>query len=391
MQQTVPSIAKRQLRIVAVLLAVALASGCQDDCATSNWTIVFNSSDDAANPLGPVASKEAEQQRLFNAIGRGVIAPAYAQLQACAQQLETVVQSHCTTPVPDQSALESAWRSAMRAWQRVQHIRVGPIEDDNRDFRMQFYPDSNEAVERGVDTALDGSDPLTQATIANKSVGVQGLPALEYLLFSIGGLDDAEAGPRRCELAGAVAANISVLSAEISAPWQEGGAFIEDFANARGDFLEADDVLVAILESLGFQSEFIADRKLKPALPAYRNVQGLESHYAEHTAANIAANLAAFRRLFDSSVADAYRLRDYLERAHDAEAVTALIAKELEAAEAALLAIGEGGRTLEQVVEDESSRDVEALYDAFQNLADLAVEAAVAAEVELGFNFQDGD
>ena len=335
MQPIKPSIAKRPLRIAAVLLTVAFASGCQDDCATSSWTIVFNPSGSAANPLGPIGSKAEEQQRLFNAIGRGVIAPAYAQLRACAQQLETVVQSHCAAPVADQSALESAWRSAMRAWQRVQHIRVGPIEDDNRDFRMQFYPDSNEAVERGVDNALEGSDPLTQATIANKSVGVQGLPALEYLLFSIGGLDDAEAGPRRCELAGAVAGNLRVMSAEISEPWQEGGAFIEDFANARGVFLEADDVLVAILESLGFQSEFIADRKLKPALPAYRNVQGLESHYAEHTAANIAANLAGFRRLFDSDVADAYRLRDYLERAHDAEAVTALIAKELETAEAA--------------------------------------------------------
>ena len=191
--------------------------------------------------------------------------------------------------------------------------------------------------------------------------------------------------------AGAVAGNLRVMSAEISEPWQEGGAFIEDFANARGVFLEADDVLVAILESLGFQSEFIADRKLKPALPAYRNVQGLESHYAEHTAANIAANLAGFRRLFDSDVADAYRLRDYLERAHEAEAVTALIAKELETAEAALLTIVEDGKSLEEVVRDEGSRDVEALYDAFQKLSDLTVEAAVAAGVELGFNFQDGD
>ena len=378
-------------RAFLVLLAVAAAGGCQDDCATSSWTLVFSPPGDAANPLGPVGSQEAEQQRLFNAIGRGVVAPAYAQLRSCAQQLETVVQTHCQDPVADQSALESAWRNAMRAWQRVQHIAVGPIEDDNRRFRMQFYPDSNEAVERGVDNALAGTDPLTQATIANKSVGVQGLPALEYLLFSIGGLDDDAAGPRRCELAGAVAANIRVMATEISAPWQEGGAFIEDFANARGDFLEANDVLVAILESLGIQSEFIADRKLKQALPTYRNAQGLESPYAEHSAANIAANLAAFRRLFDADVADAYRLRDYLERAHDAEAVTALIATELQAAEAALLAIAAGGSTLEEVVRDEGSRDVEALYDAFQKLADLTVEAAVAAGVELGFNFQDGD
>lgn len=391
MQRTKPTTSTRQLRIIALLLTAAAASGCQDDCTLVIWTTVSATSGDAANPLGPVGSKEAEQRRLFDAIGRDVIAPAYAQMRACAQQLETTVQAHCAAPTADQSALESTWRGLMRAWQRVQHIAVGPIEDANRRFRMQFYPDNNDAVERGVDNALKGSEPLTQAAIANQSVGVQGLPALEYLLFSIGGLNDAVAGPRRCELAGAIATNVKVLSAEVSGPWQDGGAFIDDFTNARGDFIEADDVLVAILESLGIQSEFIADRKLKPALPSYRNVPGLESPYAEHSAANIAANLAAFRRLFDASAAEAYRLRDYLERAHEAEAVTALIAEQLQAAEAALLAIGEDGRSLEQVVNDQASPDVEALYDAFQKLADLTVEAAVAAGVELGFNFQDGD
>ncbi len=384
----------RRIRAAALFLAAIVVSGCGDDCKGGGWTIlagpVAEPAYDPANPLGPVGAKEAEQRRLFAAIGREVIAPAYADLESCAGELEAAVEEYCAAPTADQSLIENAWRGAMRAWQLVAHLAVGPIEEANRRFRMQFYPGRG-AVERNVDGVLADSDPLTPEAIANKPVGAQGLPALEYLLFSIGGLDDENAGPRRCELAGAVASNIRVLAEEISEPWQDGGAFIDDFVNARGDFITGDDVLVAILESLGIQSEFIADRKLQPALPANRNVQALESHYAENTAANVDANLDAFWRLFDSLAPDAYRLHDYLERAHDAGEITALIADELDRAQQALNVIEDSGYSLETIVRDHESRDVEPLYDAFQELADLTVEAAVAAGVELGFNFQDGD
>ena len=383
-----------QLRAILLLLAVLAVSGCRDDCKEGGWSVTNGpaaaTAFDPENPLGTVGSKEAEQRRLYDALGREVFAPAYADLASCAEQLETAVKEYCAAPTADQSPLENAWRGAMRAWQLVQHLMVGPIEGANRRFRMQFYP-ARGAIERNVDDVLAASDPITKETIATKPVGAQGLPALEYLLFFIGGLDDADAGPRRCELAEAIAANVRVLASEVSAPWQEGGAFIDDFANARGDFITGDDVLVAILESLGIQSEFIADRKLKPALPSARNVQGLESHYADNSAANIDANLDAFWRMFDAFPPDAYRLRDYLERAHEAGEITRLIALELDRAQQALGVIEGSGYSLEEIVEDHQSRDVEPLYDSFQELADLTVEAAVAAGVELGFNFFDGD
>ena len=388
------AVSERCIRGALLTLAVIFVSACGDDCKGRGWTIVTGPAAepvyDPANPLGPVGSKEDEQQKLFAAIGRDVIAPAYADLQSCAEELETAVEEYCAAPTADQSALENAWRGAMRAWQLVQHIAVGPIEEANRRFRMQFYPGRG-AVERNVDDVLAGSDPLTGESIANKPVGAQGLPALEYLFFSIGGLDDGQAGPRRCELAGAIAANVHALATEISDPWQDSGAFIDDFVHAQGDFDTGDDVLVAILEALGTQSEFIADRKLSPALPANRNVEALESRYAQNTAANVDANLDAFWRLFDSLAPDAYRLRDYLERAHDAGEVTALIADELDRAQQALNVIEDSGHSLEEIVEDHESRDVEPLYDSFQELSDLTIEAAVAAGVELGFNFQDGD
>lgn len=388
-----PTNLRRRLRAIFLLLALVVMAGCRDDCK-DGWKIVSGPAEDLAydpaDPLGPIGGKEEEQRRLFEGIGREVFAPAYADLQSCAGELEAAVEEYCAAPTEDQSLLENAWRGAMRAWQLVQHIAVGPVEEANRRFRMQFYP-ARGAIERNVDDVLEGNDPLTGETIARKPVGAQGLPALEYLLFSIGGLDDADAGPRRCELAGAIAANVRAMADEISEPWQEGGAFIEDFVNARGIFMEGDEVLVVILEALGKQAEFIADRKLKPALPAYRNVDALESPFGENTAANIDANIDAFWRMFDSLAPDAYRLRHYLERAHEAGEITRLIDEELDSALQALNTIEDTGYSLEAIVADHESRDVEPLYDAFQNLSDLSVEAAHAAGVQLGFNFQDGD
>ena len=387
---------KTRPKVVLLLLGALAVSGCRDDCGDIDWSILAAEPDvESTNPLGEVGTKAAERTRLFDAVGREVIAPAYAGLRVCAEQLEAAIVDHCAAPGPDQSIIESAWRTTMRAWQRVQHVAVGPIEELNRRFRLQFFPDSNEAVERGVDNALADDDPLDQEVIANRSVGVQGLPALEYLLFSIGGLDDAVAGPRRCELAGAIAANVRVVATEVDSEWRDGGAFIEDFVNAQGDFNDADDVLVSIFESLAVQAETIADRKLKPALNNFRDIQGLESHYAEHSAANVAANLTAFRRLFDANAADAYRLRDYLERAHADEAgdIPTDIIKQFDAAEAVLDAIEKSGDSLEDIVADRASAavDLNALEQAFQRLADLGADAAVAAGVEIGFNFQDGD
>lgn len=386
----------RRLRAVLLLLGVLAVAGCQDDCGDNDWSLLgAEPRDGSTNSLGEVGTKAAEQARLFSAVGREVIAPAYAGLQNCAKQLEAAIDEYCAAPGPDLSMVEAAWRATMRAWQRVQHLAVGPVEEANRRFRLQFFPDSNEAVERGVDNALAGEDALDQKVIANRSVGVQGLPALEYLLFSIGGLDDAVAGPRRCELAGAIAANVRVVTMEISGEWQEGGGFIEDFVNARGDFSDADDVLASIFESLAVQAETIADRKLKPALNNFRDIHGLESRYAEHSAANISANLVAFRRLFASDAVGFYRLRDYLERVHRDEAgsIPADIVAQFDAAEAVLKTIEKSGHSLEDIVAGQASVavDLNALEQAFQRLADLGAEAAIAAGVEIGFNFQDGD
>ena len=341
-----------------------------------------------ADPLGEVGTVEEERVRLFETLGEDVFAVGYADLRAAADELEGAVDAYCDAPSADLDGVEVAWRQAMGAWQEVQLLAVGPVEEANRRFRLQFFPDNNEAVERGVDSTLAGDQPITEQAISESNVGVQGLPALEYLLFAIGGWDDALNGPRRCELADAIAANVATITAEIEEPWQAGGAFIDEFVNFGGEYFdESEDVLTAVFEAATHHAEFIADRKLRDAVRT-SNPDILESRYAENSRANIRANLDALRGLFDTGEDDVYRLRDYLERAVGAEDVSELIHDQLDMIDEVL---GAFDGSLEDVIVGSASGDAEQLRATIRHLADLFLDSALAAGVDVGFNNQDGD
>ena len=340
------------------------------------------------DPLGAVGTDEEERSTLFEALGEAVFAPDYADLRTRADELEAAIGSYCSAPTASASGVDSAWRTAMAAWQEVQMLAVGPVEESNHRYRLQFFPDNNEAVERGVDQALASSAPITEEGIAQSSVGVQGLPALEYLLFAIGGWDDADAGPRRCELATAVGANIATISAGIAEPWQTGGAFIDQFVNVRGAFDDSTDVLTAIFEAATHHAEFIADRKLRDAV-RNSNPDILESHYATNSLANITSNLAALRAMFDTGEDDVYRMRDYLERSvSGGEGIGQQIADQLDAIDDVLAAFD---GSLEAVISGHATGDAEQLRATIRHLANLFLDAAVAAGLDIGFNNQDGD
>ena len=341
-----------------------------------------------SDPLGEVGTVEEERVRLFETLGEDVFAVGYADLGTAADELQGAVGAYCDAPSADVSGVEDAWRQAMAAWQEVQLLAVGPVEEANRRFRLQFFPDNNEAVERGVDSTLAGDETITEQAIAQANVGVQGLPALEYLLFGIGGWDDALDGPRRCELAVAVAANVATITAEIEEPWQPGGAFIDEFVNFSGEYFdESEDVLTAVFEAATHHAEFIADRKLRDAV-RNSNPDILESRYAENSAANIRNNLDALRGLFDTGEDDVYRLRDYLERAVGAEDVSELIHDQLDTIDDVLDAFD---GSLEDTIVGNASGDAEQLRATIRHLADLFLDSALAAGVDVGFNNQDGD
>ena len=342
-----------------------------------------------ADPLGAVGTVREEQLRLFRALANDVLGPDYQAFADASRDLSTAMDSYCDAPdTNDLEPVRERWVSAMDAWQRLQFLRDGPVEEDNRRLRVQWYWDRKDALLRGVNELLGGSADITEARVRSSNVGVQGLPALEYLLYADAvPLAEAASHPRRCQLATAIAANLRTLAGEISEPWAADGAMREDFANASGRYTDGNAVLVVILEALNVQSETIADDKIRKPV-AQGNVDTLESPWARRSKDNVVTNLAAFRAVFDDDAENVYRLRDYLRRAHDGETIGNEIASAFDDADERLTAFEAG---FEDVIRGEAVGDIDAVGAVFQRLERLAREAANVANVNLGFNNEDGD
>ncbi|MEM6999155.1 MAG: imelysin family protein [Pseudomonadota bacterium] len=333
------------------------------------------------DPLGDVGTKEEEAVRLFVGIADELIAPGYVDFRAALGSLQTALGDVCAaTPSATLTDAQAAWRDAMTAWQGVQQINFGPVILDTISFRIQFYPDSNNAVQNNVEQVLAGTAAIDEALVANSAVGAQGLPALEYLLFVLQGLDDPADGPRRCEFASAVAANLITMATVLVDEWQ--GTFRDEFVAA-----DVDEVITRILAALAVHAEFIADRKIGDPVNASSTAL-LESFRAETSLDNIRVNIDAYMSWLDDEVDTTYRLADYVERVLEADTLTTMVAEELSGAEVAADGIS---ATFEDIVAGQATGDIETIRLAFQALADLMVDIGVEAGVDLGFNNQDGD
>lgn len=378
-------------------LTVLLAEGTDVGDPGASATTAFQgcAKPDALHATAaPAAAGSVEQERslLFAAVAADVLAPHHAAFIDATESLVEDVAEHCAAPAEGNvNVVAQGWAAAMNAWQCVQVLRSGPLEENNRRFRIQLFPDPNEAVQRNVATLLDGDEAITESRLQGSPVGAQGLPAFERLLFDERlGLTDPETAPRHCALASAIAGNLHTMAREIGEPWAADGAVHQGFVNVGDPFTGSDDVLAVVLEAIHEQAEFIADAKL--ATPsAQGNVGGLESHLAGHSKENIVANVSALQALVDDEDENTYRLRDYLRRAHaedDGEAIGENLAAALAAAAAQLTALD---ARIEDIVGGTATGDLDGLAEVFQRISRLGEDAAVAADVQLGFTHDDGD
>lgn len=153
----------------------------------------------------------------------GFIRPGYRRFTDQATVLQGAMQTLCSAPSPE--TLDGAHRAfgdVIEAWSRIEIVRVGPVLDDNRFERILFFPDRKGTGLKQVQAALAKPDPSVTSveTLKGKSVAMQGLGALEFVLFGTGSetLTTTE-GSYRCQYGTAIAANLQRLGLDLSAAW----------------------------------------------------------------------------------------------------------------------------------------------------------------------------
>jgi len=161
------------------------------------------------------------------------IVPGYARLASAGAAQSAAIAGLCETPGSHRlTEARAAFKGALTAWGRIEHIRFGPIAEQNRLDAMLFWPDVRGIARRQIARVLaeKQADALVPSKLLAKSVAVQGFSALDVALFGPGSESLAtpdDAGRFRCGYARALASNIEAVARETHAGWSDAGGFGE--------------------------------------------------------------------------------------------------------------------------------------------------------------------
>lgn len=257
------------------------------------------------------ASAAADASAIVRQAIDGFVRPAYATLHDKALASETGIKALCAEP--SQAKLDAAragFAELVEAWSSAEIIRFGPITEDNRLERLLYWPDRKSIGLKQVQAQLSHRDPTAadSKTLASKSVAMQGLGALEFVLYGTDAEALAEKGdPYRCSYAAAIAGNVGTISAAVTEAWTKPDGFAALWANPGPDNPVYRNGTESITELVGVfinGLELVRDQRVKAFLGP--NAEADKPKSAVYwrsglTGAAVGANLDGMDRLFQAS------------------------------------------------------------------------------------------
>ncbi len=230
---------------------------------------------------GPaIADQPARDAAIVARAVDGYIRPAFARFAADTQRLEAAITGFCGAPAPGaRQSLDTAFRSAVEGWSGVQFLRFGPLREANRLERVAFWPDPKGVALRQIRRALADRDPtvVDPETLAGKSVALQGLTALEYLIYAGEGEPAgaaSDAGAFRCAHAVAAARGLVALATAVAGEWTDPRGFARRLLTPNAEdplYRTHSEAMSELHGALVTGLQMVQDLKLKPVLGADPN------------------------------------------------------------------------------------------------------------------------
>jgi predicted lipoprotein len=225
--------------------------------------------------LAMPASAAGAQQGVIKSAIENFIRPGFHHFAEETAALKDHVGALCETPSAD--ALEtsrSQFKAAVTAFSRIEFVRIGPLGVADRMERLLFWPDRKGIALKQVQQALAEKDTSAGAaeTLQGKSVAMQGLGALEFLLFGTDAEQLAGAdGAYRCSYASAITTLVGGLAKTMDAEWADPAGVSESLLAPKADaadYRTDQEVLEKLAATLVHGTETIRDQRLMPVLGA---------------------------------------------------------------------------------------------------------------------------
>lgn len=257
-----------------------------------------------AVPLGAVAQRAVED----------VFRPGFDAYAEATTELDASFDTLCAAPGDDTLAISrNAFAETVTAWSRIELYNIGPLREDNRSERILFWPDRKGIALRQVQQILAESDETATdpATLTGKSVAVQGLGALEYLLWGTGAESLAGAdGGFRCRYAGAIGAVLAGTATAMAAEWADPEGISKRLISpmeSDADYRNTREVAEELTGLLAHGVEQIRDQRLLPFLGrdgAAAKPKSALFWRSGLTAGSVAGNFEGLQALFQGSGLD---------------------------------------------------------------------------------------
>ena len=244
------------------------------------------------------------------------IRPAFDRFAAAAGELPKAVEATCATPdTATQSAFADAYTNVIVSFGGISFLRFGPLIEDHRLDRLAFMPDPRGITQRQIRKSLAEVDQsLTDAaTLAGKSVALQGLTALQLVAFDkeakvvLDGSD--EKGAFTCAYAKAIAENVANISGALRTAWHKPDGYsatLLDPQSGTGHVRSPKEAIETIFNSLVTGLIVIRDQEILPTVgdeikkarasrfPFSRSANGIAYVTAEMEGIRDALNAAGF-------------------------------------------------------------------------------------------------
>jgi predicted lipoprotein len=323
------------------------------------------------------------------------IRPGYAHLAESTAALNQSVAAVCRTP--SEAALKDAkeaFAATVQAWSLVEPIRFGPVAEQHRYERIFYWPDPKGLGARQVREALGKEDATVTeaASLSAKSVALQGLPALEYLLYGDDAGTLAKGGGKatfRCRFAETIAANLGGMAKDIAAGWQDSAPYAKAYLEpgpANAAYHIQKEVTLELFKTFTTGIEMVRDQKMAKALgakPDQARPQLAPFWRSDLSFSNMADNLQSVRELFAKG--------GFAQVVHDdSPGVEDSIVFDLNHAIEVLRGLD---KPITQAVHNEDLRaKLEALRVSLKSAATTAGDIiSRSAGLTFGFNAMDGD
>lgn len=134
-------------------------------------------------------------------------------------ELEQSFADYCASESKDDAQVKQQWHQTMLAWMTLQGQERGPATALEQSWNVQFWPDKKNTTGRKMSVLTNSEQAWSAENISTQSVTVQGLGALEWLLYDQS--STLSSNSTTCATGVAIAENLDNKAQIIADSWVE--------------------------------------------------------------------------------------------------------------------------------------------------------------------------